>query len=282
LKKMEGHQYGVLALSVSRDGQLIASGDFSGELIAWNGDTGESVRAINAHSSFILSLDFSPDGAVLATGSDEKTTKLWNTKTWQLQGEPIKCHHYVNCVRYSPSGEHLAIATSSNIQIWKPGTRIWIANFDGHAAIDFVANLSLAWTPDGTRLLSGGSSDDPTIRQWDPSTWKQIGRPWTGHIHHINAIAVNPIGTHVASASDDNHVRLWRLSDRRTIAIFKHSDLVKCVTFTVDGNHILSGGNDKKISKWEIPQDTFPDALKDQTSQVGSVCFPFLRFLISR
>jgi WD40 repeat protein len=76
-KKMEGHGDGVRAMAVSRDGQLIASGDIDGKLIVWHGDTGESItQAIQAHSDYIFSLDFSPDGAVLATSSKDTTTKL--------------------------------------------------------------------------------------------------------------------------------------------------------------------------------------------------------------
>jgi WD40 repeat protein len=37
LKKMEGHHNWVWALAVSRDGQIIASGDSKGEIIAWHG-----------------------------------------------------------------------------------------------------------------------------------------------------------------------------------------------------------------------------------------------------
>jgi WD40 repeat protein len=43
LKKMEGHSSAVQALAVSRDGQIIASGDNGGEIIAWHGETGESL-----------------------------------------------------------------------------------------------------------------------------------------------------------------------------------------------------------------------------------------------
>ena len=119
LKKMEGHRNWVQTLAVSRDGRFIASGDSKGEFIAWNGDTGISLtQAIQAHSTCINSLDFSPDGVVLATGSQDKTTKLWNTKTWQQQGKTISCSAAVTCVRYSPSGELLAIVTDEDIQIW--------------------------------------------------------------------------------------------------------------------------------------------------------------------
>src|SRR6267154_193934 len=165
-------------------------------MIAWRGDSGKSLtEAINAHSDYINSLDFSPDGSVLASGSSDQTTKLWNTKTWQQQGNPIDCGDSVCCVRYSPSGKHLAIATYDNIQIFNPGTRERIANFKAHAAVKSAGTLSLAWTPDGTRLLSGGSVWDPTIQEWDTSTWKQVGDPWNGHTSHVNAIAVNPAGT---------------------------------------------------------------------------------------
>jgi WD40 repeat protein len=194
-------------------------------------------------------VDFSPDGTVLATGSYDGMTKFWCTKTWQMQGDPIECD-YVCCVRYSPSGELLAIATYDNIHIYNSGTRERVASFKGHTN----RNLSLAWTPDGTRLLSGGSSGDPTIREWDPLTWQQVGHPWKGHTHSIWAIAINPAGTLVASASFDKHVRLWRLSDRQNIGVFQHSSSdIYSVTFSVDGRHILSGGEDNKISEWEVP-----------------------------
>jgi WD40 repeat protein len=252
LKKMEGHNKGVSRLAVTRDGQLIASGDENGEVIIWNGETGESLtQPIKAHFGWIYSLDFSPDGKVLATGSYDGMTKMWNTKTQELQGNPIECGSHVNCVRYSPSGELLAVATNQNVQIYNPGRRECVATFKAHTSW----NSTLAWTPDGTRLLTGGDITDPTLREWDTLTWQQVGDPLAGHTNYIHAIVVNPNGTLVASASFDNHVCLWRLSDRRTIATFKHSSLTICATFSVDGKHILSGGQDKTISEWTIPND---------------------------
>jgi WD40 repeat protein len=209
-------------------------------------------------------VDFSPDGTVLATGSDDGMTKFWCTKTWQMQGEPIECDGRAYCIRYSPSGELLAIATYKNIHIYNPGTRERVTSFRGNVK----RNVSLAWTPDGTRLLSGGDEDDPTIREWDPLTWQQVGLPWKGHTDDINTILINPAGTLVASASDDKHVRLWRLSDRQNIGVFEHSSGVFTVTFSVDGRHILSGGYENKISEWEVPKYFYPKA-----------SFPFLTLI---
>jgi WD40 repeat protein len=87
-------------------------------------------------------------------------------------------------------------------------------------------------------------------------TGQRVGSIWQGHIRIIRAIAIHPDGTLVATASDDGRVRLWRRSDQRTIAIFEHSSSLTYITFSVDGRHILSGGEDKKISEWEIPKGT--------------------------
>ena len=248
LKKMEGHSSGVRAMAISRDGNIIASGDVRGKLIIWHGDTGEPLVNAVVHSDKIRSLDFSPDGTVLVTGSKDKMAKLLNTIGWQMNGNPIRCDGAVYCVRYSSSGE-LAIATNRHLEIWDPRNSECIAKFK--AAINF----SLVWTPDGTHLLSGGSTRDPTIREWDTSTWLQVGEPWSGHTRYIDGLAMNSTGTLIASASDDNHVRLWRRADRRTIATFIHSHPVFCVTFSVDDKYIFSGGSDNKISEWAVPED---------------------------
>ena len=187
-------------------------------------------------------------------------TFLWMAQCWPIcrfmgqHDEAVEHRHvaaeresnrdatWQDYIRYSPRGGLLAIATNSKIQ--------------GSALSAQDGNSSLAWTPNGTRLLSGGDKEDPTIREWDASTWKQVGDPWKGHTNTITAIAIT--GTLVASASYDHHVRLWQLSDRRTIAIFRHSHQVGCVTFSTDGKHILTGGDDTKISEWAAPEHALP------------------------
>jgi len=253
LKKMEGHKSGVRALAVSRDGKLIASGDANGALIAWDGVTGESLtQAITVHTDVIRSVDFSQDGTALASGSFDKTTEIWCTKTWQVSGNPINCRGGVFCVQYSPSGEFLAIATK-DILICNARTRVCIAT------LKTVTN-SLAWTPDGTRLLSWGHDSNQNIREWDTLTWKQVGDHRSGHTDVVQAIAINPAGTLVASASVDNHMRLWRPSDRRIIAILKDIDQLYCVTFSADGKYILSGGRHGLIKEWAVPEDALLEA----------------------
>jgi hypothetical protein len=205
---------------------------------------------------------------------------------WREQSS-LSCGGNVRCVRYSPkynavyNSALLAIATDHNVQI------VEVYPFRSCATqlirtINGAFNYSLAWTPNGSRLLSGGNGADPTIREWDTSNWQQVGDPWKGHFKNIHTISFNSSGTLLASASHDNCVRLWRLSDRQTIAIFKHSGEVNCVTFSADDKHILSGGVDEKISEWPtsedatLPKDGPKDGLmKEEVTHQTQACSDF-------
>jgi WD40 repeat protein len=294
LKKMEGHRSRVRALAVSPDGEWIASGDESGELIAWYGQTGEHRQTINkAHNGWIFSLHFSSVSkvAMLASGSSDTTTNLWYIRScydWSKQSS-LSCGGNVRCVRFSPGRpNYLAVATDNNIRIYQdPHGHSGSSSSPTQLVTEIGGgfNYSLAWTPDSSRLFSGGNGADPTIREWNTSNWhqvtspwQQVGDPWKGHFKNIHSISFNSNGTFLASASDDNRVRLWRLSDRRTIAIFKHSGEVNCVAFSANDNYILSGGVDKKISEWStsenmaLPEDDSKDGLmKEQATHKVSL-----------
>lgn len=161
LQQFKGHEARVTAVVVLPDKQRMVTGTHDKTLRLWD-------QPIKAHTNLIASLCFSPDGTVLATGSFDNTSmlKLWDTKTWQrqAQGNQIEAGAgYAHCIQYSPSGELLAIATSYDIQIYNSDTKESVASFKGHTRV----NCLLAWTPDGTRLLTsgGGGGGDLTIRE---------------------------------------------------------------------------------------------------------------------
>nr|WP_285704806.1 hypothetical protein [Microtetraspora sp. NBRC 16547] len=57
--------------------------------------------------------------------------------------------------------------------------------------------------------LSLPTPDDKTVRLWDVTTHRPTGTPLTGHTDYVNALALSPDGHALATASNDQTVRLW-------------------------------------------------------------------------
>ena len=65
---------------------------------------------------------------------------------------------------------------------------------------------SVAFSPDGKRIVSGG---DKTVRLWDADTGQPIGAPLSGHDNTVLSVAFSPDGRRIASGSYDKTLWIW-------------------------------------------------------------------------
>jgi WD40 repeat protein len=109
----------------------------------------------------------------------------------------------VTAIAWSHDGEHLAYAVQSGEIVVRKATGAFdiVARYSGHSG----RVIALAWTPDGTRLASGGM--DKVMRLWDTSNGKNVIvlKQEAG----INAVAWDQEGQRLATLNFDGFITIY-------------------------------------------------------------------------
>ena len=121
-----------------------------------------------------------------------------------------------------------------------------VAILSGHPAGDV---MSLAFFPDGTSLVSGGT--DKTLKHWDIQTGGVI-KTFHGHVDRVSSTSISLDCITVASGSHDKTIRLWNLWTGECYHVIEQQERVACVAFSpTNPQHFISvsGG---VIQQWDI------------------------------
>ncbi len=118
---------GFSAMDLAPDGRVLATaaGYDQRTIQLWDAQTGERLRALEAHGDYIADLAFSSDGTTLASASSDETVRLWDTRTWR-ESAPALCGNgdAVEAVAISPDGRRLATGSKDGlVLLWDPATR---------------------------------------------------------------------------------------------------------------------------------------------------------------
>ena len=95
------------------------------------------------------------------------------------------------------------------------------------------AVLCIAFSPDGTRIVSG--SGDNSVRVWDAFTSGAQLKVLSGHTHTVQSVAFSPDGRRIVSSSFDKSVRVWDALTGAQMVLNGHTGQVLFATFSPDG-----------------------------------------------
>jgi WD40 repeat protein len=117
------------------------------------------------------------------------------------------------------------------------------------AVLDGQAD-AVAWSPDGTRLVS--AAQDGSVQIWDPSGADDPVVLLSGGARQTTAVAWSPDGTRVASAGRDGSVQICHPSGAGDPVVLEgHRRGVNAVMWSPDGARLASAGRDGTVRVWD-------------------------------
>lgn len=269
----------VVAIAISPNQQILASGTGDGQIQLWNLNTRTKIRTLPAHSKVVRAIAFSKDGSRLASGGSEGV-KIWDIQKGTLI-KNIPLPSSVESLAFSPDGQTLTTGMGNGaITIWQANTWKSLRSFSAHS--DIVNTL--VYSPDGTMIASGGSNRDKMIRLWSsrPGEYGNLLHTFTGHEYVIFSLAFAPDGQTLVSSSADRTIKIWNSRTRQlllSIPVGLGID-VREVAISPDGK-VLASGNNSLIRLWSLPDGKHLGDLPGHQLFVRSLTFTSDNRLIS-
>lgn len=264
---LTGHTRWIRALSLSPDGDVLASGDESKTIHLWDVKGGTRLATFKVPTGGIYALAFSPNGNLLASGHADGTIRLWDaTKTeerwWDAIGQYLPSlilnghKAKVTCLAFSPDGKTLISGSrDGTLRGWET-----LSGSQRFSRSGFMGPIrGLVFAEKGSTLASVNNLGSSTFgiiqhRLWDIGTGSQLS------MHELNAIeakAISPDGTVLVAEESRGRFTLWDMRQHRAFAalaaVHPKDDLNVKFVFSSDSKTFASGDKDGSVRLWKIP-----------------------------
>eukprot|EP01061_Rhynchopus_euleeides_P016277 TRINITY_DN27556_c0_g1_i1.p1 TRINITY_DN27556_c0_g1~~TRINITY_DN27556_c0_g1_i1.p1 ORF type:complete len:1234 (+),score=571.29 TRINITY_DN27556_c0_g1_i1:232-3933(+) len=202
---------------------------------------GDPIHSLKGHKDTVYCVGYSKDGKRFASGGADKMVIIWTPKAEGI----LKYQHSdsIQCLSYNPVTQQLASATATDFGLWSPEQK----SVSKHKVTSKV--LACAWTNDGQHLALGHLNGVISIRTKagdEKLSMKRTAPVWTLTWNPSREEAFDIL----AVGCWDQTLSFYHLSSKQ-IGRDRHLGFDPCcVSYFSNGEYILIGGSDKKVSLW--------------------------------
>jgi len=207
-------------------------------------------KKFRKHESDVFAVAFSPDGKMIASAGDDHKILIWDPKSDEVYGEfDIDEEDTCTSLVFSPDGRHLASGTQNGAVAVLDlkaidGGVVWEKDRPSLGAV-----LSVAYSPDGTKIVTGG--EEQTVTVWDSANG-EIELDTEGYHYAILSVAFSQNGDEILAGTTDKVILVWNLANGSLKKVIEVNRTPRAVAFSPDGLHAVLGHEDGTISEWGL------------------------------
>ena len=235
-----------IAVSLSPDNQIIATGGRDGIIKLWN-INGELLHTLKSHTINVFSVDIGSDNQIVASGSRDGTIKLWKIdgNGELLHIRTLRGHtNYGYSVDISSDGKTVVSGSKDGtVKLWSIKGEL-LKTLRGHS--DSVN--AVQFSPNSQIIAS--ASDDRTVKLW--SKQGQLTRTLTGHSFNVKKVIFSSDGQIIISKGKFGTIKLWNLKGQliHTLEALSNEQVNNSMAISPNSKYIVSTGSDKIINLW--------------------------------
>ncbi len=250
----------IKSVAFSPDSKTVLTGSIDATARLWDVGSGKLIGEPFLHEGDVNAVAFSRDGATILTST------IWKTHLWDVAGIgqtrlTLSHPHWVGAVAFSPDGKWILTGSvdpnplnftglKGQVQLWDASNGTAIGNPLPHR----LWILSVAFSPDGRRFLTGGGpmfGGAGEARLWQTATRSPIGSVLT-YDEPIYAVAFSPDGRTFLTAGRNKLAQLYDADSMRVILVFGHENNILSAAFSPDGKTLLTGDDRGTARRWNV------------------------------